>query len=73
MILFDFWNRTNGSCEETGIGPLLIVTTGAMQVDNPIMKYLDASTGGGANKIIKGWDDLIQNIKARVCNPINTE
>ena len=57
MILFDFWNRTNGSGEEAGIGPLLIVTTGAMQVDNPIMKYLDASTRGGANKIFKrSWN-----------------
>ena len=64
MILFDFWNRTNGSCEETGIGPLLIVTTGAMQVDNPIMKYLDASTGGEANKVFENWEKLNRELGA---------
>ena len=40
---------------EGGNEPLLIVTAPFQHKNYPIMKYLDASTGGGANKILKRW------------------
>ena len=38
--------------------PFLVVTAYLMKENEPTMNYLDASTGGGANKIFKGWYDL---------------
>ena len=43
--------------------PLLVVTAHMTLVDigdHPIMKYLDASTGTKANKILKGWENLLR-------------
>ena len=39
--------------------PLLVVTAGQKSED-PIMKYLDANSGGSPNKICKGWRDIHQ-------------
>ena len=44
--------------EEGSNEPLFVVTAYLMKENEPIMSYLDASTGGGANKIIKGWHHL---------------
>ena len=48
---------------EEGNEPLLVVTAYWQEADNPIMKYLDASTGMGANKIVKGWDDILKEFR----------
>ena len=46
--------------KEAGNEPLLVVTAFYRQVDDPIMKYLDASTGRRANKIFKSWMDILE-------------
>ena len=39
--------------------PLLVVTAVTPMFENePLMKYLDASTGTRANKIFKRWNDI---------------
>ena len=43
---------------EGGNEPLLIVTAPFQHENDPIMKYLDTTTGGGANKILKRWGYL---------------
>ena len=48
------------TCEEAGNEPLLVVTAQYEKEDTPIMKYLDASTGTRANKIFKGWRDILK-------------
>ena len=50
----------NDICEDAGHEPLLVVTTLDQEGDDPIMKYLDASTGTPANKIFKGWYNIRQ-------------
>ena len=47
-------------CEEAGNEPFLVVTSCESKGDDPLMKYLDASTGTRANKLLKVWDDLQQ-------------
>ena len=43
--------------EEAGFEPLLVVNADGLKEDDPIMKYLDASTRRRANERVKGWDD----------------
>ena len=46
-------------CEEAGNEPLLVVTAHMPEDgDDPIMKYLDASTGTRANRIFKHWTNI---------------
>ena len=46
------------TCGDAGNEPLLVVTAFGQKGDEPIMKYLDTSTGTRANKIIKGFNDI---------------
>ena len=46
--------------EEAGKEPLLVVSTQYQNENDPIMKYLNASTGTEANKIVKSWPDMIK-------------
>ena len=51
------------TCEEAGNEPVLVVTAVEQRVDDPIMKYLDASTGVRANKIFKGWNSILTEFR----------
>ena len=47
------------TCEEAGIEPILVVTTEQHEKD-PVMTYLDDSTWASANKVFKGWADILK-------------
>ena len=38
--------------------PLLVVTANVTSENDPVMKFLSASTGGGVNKIFQGWEEM---------------
>ena len=46
------------TCGDAGNEPLLVITTARQEEDDPIMKYLDASTGTRTNKTFKSWCNL---------------
>ena len=48
------------TCGEPSNMPLLVVSTQFRKEDDPIMKYLDASTGTRANKIFMEWEDILK-------------
>ena len=48
----------SAKAKEGSSEPLLEVTAHNRKENDPIMKYLDAGTGGVASKLSKGWWDL---------------
>ena len=50
---------TNACDEEADNEPLLVVTADFVGRDNPLMKYLDTSTGMRANKVFNCWTDIL--------------
>ena len=55
-------NRLIESAQDISEGPhaepLLVVTTHGGEKEDPLMKYLDASTGKATNKIFQSWESL---------------
>ena len=60
QVANNLMESAEATTEEGSNEPLLVVTVGSesLFVNDPIMKYLNASTGGEANKIFKRWGDL---------------
>ena len=60
QVANNLMESANHTCEEAGNEPLLVVTACNQKGSDPIMKYLDASTGMGATKIVKSWEDILK-------------